>query len=375
MKKILIIILSVLVGAVVLVSAFAGIVLAKNKITFNYKDLGVPYYDVYAKELVNSRLSEDMTVFDGRLYVGGGDYDANTGPVYVMSYDLGRGVWEKSQVALEDEQIKRFEVVGGKLAILGTDPKGDWSLGNYYLLDGGAWETLRVLPSGIHCFDYAEFEGVGFFALGVNSGDYPVVRHSGESYTAVEFYKDDAPLDTSVYETVRVYNLLEFDGSLYAFFSFDRVGEDGSKRYYMDLYRYNGEVFEFAAGTLPSEDMPDVISFEGAVYLVMNDTLLVTHDLTDFKAVTLGEDVKVSDIIEVDGEFFALGSKTVSENYFEISVFGEKNGEFEKQFGFFAYATAGSFCADGDNFYISLGQREYPALIRDAGRVVAVKRR
>ena len=374
MKKAIIIILACVLCLAALAAGAVGLVLGKNKIV-KPTDLGVPYLDIYAKELVNSRLSDDMTVFDGKLYVGGGDYGANTGPVYVMSYDLERGVWEKSAETLPDEQIKRFALVGGELAILGTDPKEDWTMGNYYLLRDGKWETLRVLPSGIHCFDYTEFDGDGFFGLGVNSGDCPVVRFDGESYTAVGFYKDGEPLDTSVYETVRVYNLFEYRGELYAFFTFDKVGEDGAKNYYMDLYRYDGEVFEYAFGSIPAEDMPDIVTTDSAAYLVMNRTLLVTHDLTGFSGIALGKDIRVSDIIESDGSVFVLGWKPVSENYYEITVFEGNDGEFEKRFGFFAYATAGSFCKDGDRFYISLGERENPALIRDAGRVVAIGQR
>lgn len=373
MKKAIIIILVCVLCLAALAAGAVGLVLSKNKIV-KPADLGVPYLDIYAKEQVNSRLSDDMTVFDGKLYVGGGDYGANTGPVYVMSYDLERGVWGKSSEALPDEQIKRFALVDGELAILGTDPKEDWTMGNYYVLRDGKWETLRVLPSGIHCFDYAEFEGEGFFGLGVNSGDYPVVRFDGEGYTAVEFYKDGEPLDTSVYETVRVYNLFEYRGELYAFFAFDKAGEDGAKSYYMDLYRYDGEAFEYAFGSLPAEDMPDIVTTDSAAYFVMNRTLLVTHDLTGFSGIALGKDIKVSDIIEADGSIFVLGWKPVSENYYEIAVFEEKNGEFEKRFGFFAYATAGAFCKDGDTFYISLSERDHPALIRDAGRVVAVQK-
>ena len=374
MKKAIIIILACVLCLSALAASIVGLVLAKNKIV-KPTDLGVPYLDIYASELVNSRLSDDMTVFDGRLYVGGGDYGANTGPVYVMSYDLERGVWEKSGEAIPDEQIKRFAFVDGELAILGTDPKEDWTLGNYYVLRDGKWETLRVLPSGIHCFDYVEFEGEGFFGLGVNSGDYPVARFDGESYTAVRFFKDDEPLDTSLYEAVRVYNLFEYSGELYAFFTFDKEGEDGAKDYYMDLYRYNGEVFEYAFGSLSAEDMPDIVTTDSAAYFVMNHALLATHDLTGFSVIFPDKNVRVSDIIESDGSIFVLGWKPVSQNYYEIIVFEENNGGLEKRFGFFAYATAGSFCKDGDIFYVSLGEREHPALVRDAGRVVAIGQR
>ena len=79
-----------------------------------------------------SRRAEDLIIYDGHLYVGCGDYSANTGPVNVYSLDLSTYEWQMSQEALEDEQIKRFLVLDGALCIPGTDPKGDWETGNYY---------------------------------------------------------------------------------------------------------------------------------------------------------------------------------------------------------------------------------------------------
>ena len=361
-----------LVAAVLL--TFGVILKLKNdKIIFKYDDLGVPYNDLYGKEQVNSRLSEDMTVFDGRLYVGGGDYDTNTGPVYVMSYDIAAKKWEQSSSPLPDEQIKRFRVLDGKLVTLGTDPREDWELGNYYLLESGEWKTLRKLPSGIHCFDAVEWENEIFFGLGVNSGDYPAVRFDGESYTPVEFHKDGAVLDTSPHEIIRVYNLFTYKGQLFAFLTLDENDENGETAlHYMELYVYNGEVFDFVSGRLPACDLPDVVTSGDSVYLIMNDKLFKTQNLLEFSAVKLTDGAKVSDIIKHDGKIYLLAWRDIGKKYFEIMIFEESDQGFRKQFGFFAQAAAGSFCKDGNDFYVSLGRRD-PAIIRDVGKVVRVR--
>ena len=351
------------------------LVLKKNRIIFNYDDLGVPYAELYTDEQLNSRLSDDMTVYNGKLYVGGGDYDANTGPVYVMSYDLEKRAWEQSQEPLPDEQIKRFRVLGGKLVTLGTDPKDDWNMGNYYLFDEGEWEILRVLPSGIHCFDAVEFDSMTFFGLGVSSGGYPAVSLDGEEYATVGFFKDGAPLDTSANEIIRVYNFFEFKDTLFAFLTLDKKDENGETvGYYMDLYSYGGNGFEFVSGSLPSEDMPDVATTENEAYFILNKTLLSTKNLTEFSAVNLGEGVKVSDVITDDGKIYVLGMREIREGYFETMVFEERDGSFEKKFGLLTQAAAGSFCKDGKDFYISLGRRDGPAA-SDMGRVLRVNGR
>lgn len=365
----------VLIGLLALatVLVISAVIIAKcNKIIFFPDDLGVPYADLYTEEQANSRLSEDMTVFDGKLYVGGGDYGANTGPVYVMSYDLASGKWEQSSSPLEDEQIKRFRVLGGKLTTLGTDPRSSWDMGNYYLLEGDTWNTLRVLPSGIHCFDAIEHGGETFFGLGVNSGDYPVTRFDGEKYTSVEFYKDGVPLDTSAFEIIRVYNLFEFKNILFAFLTTDKKDEKGETvGYYMELYAYNNKRFEFAGGPLPSADMPEVATDGQKACFVLNDSLLATENLMEFSAIKLAEGAKVSDIIKSDGSIFALTWREIGNSLFEISVYGEKEGSFEKLSGFFSNAPANAFCKNGNDFYISLGKRDFP-LTSDVGRVVRV---
>ena len=344
-----------------------------NKIILNYADLGVPYADIYTDERINSRLADDLTVFDGRLYVGGGDYDANTGPVYVMSYDLEKGGWKKSNEPLPDEQIKRFRVLDSKLVTLGTDPKDSWDMGNYYVLEGGGWQTLRVLPSGIHCFDAIEYGDAVFFGLGVNSGDFPAVRFDGEKYVTVEFFKDGELLDTSGNEIIRIYNFFEFKNSLFAFLTLDKKDENGEPLgYFMDLYVYDGEAFRYVSGSLPSEDMPDVATTENTAYFVLNKTLLRTENLTEFSAVSLGEGTKVSDIITEDGKIYVLGWRKINGSYFEAVVFEGGSGGFEKKFGLLAKATPGAFCKDGDTFYISLGNRQNTENIKDVGRVIKV---
>ena len=167
-----------------------------GNVTRRLEDLGIPLAQAYADENKGhmlSRRSEDIAIFDGRLYVGCGDYSANTGPVNVYSMGLEDRKWKVSAEALEDEQIKRFLVLDGKLCIPGTDPRGDWSMGNYYLLSDDAWQTHRVLPSGIHCFDGIEFEGNLFFGLGAESGSYGVFV-GPKAVTVYCYGYSDAPL-------------------------------------------------------------------------------------------------------------------------------------------------------------------------------------
>ena len=359
---------SALIALLVLISIF---IVSAKKIIISPTDLGQPYAELYTEEQLTSRLSEDMTVFDGKLYVGGGDYDKNTGPVYVMSYDLSKRRWERSGEAVPDEQIKRFRVLGGSLVITGTDPKETWEKGNFYRLDKGKWETMRELPGGIHCFDAIQFGGKTFFGLGTQSTSYPIVIFDGETYEPAGFYKGGELLDLSSHEIIRVFNLFVFKGELYAFLTLD--GKDDLEGInYMDLYHYNGRFFEFSHGSLPAEDMPDVVSTNAFAYFIMNDSLLVTSDLISFSIVGFGEGVTVDDIIEENGTVYVLVHKKSKLKKFESMIFEVSPFGSQKILGFLTNIPAGSFCKHENSFFFSLGTREVHTAA-DAGRVIRVR--
>ena len=67
---------------------------------------------------------------------------------------------------VNDEQIARFRVIGGKLMVPGHDPKQPWSLGNFYVLGKAGWRKVCALSGGIHCYDLAGHDGALFAAMG-----------------------------------------------------------------------------------------------------------------------------------------------------------------------------------------------------------------
>ena len=358
-------------GALCILAAFCAIMwISHGRIILNYDDMGVPYSHVYSEEQTNSRLSEDMIIFDGRLYVGCGDYDANTGPVYATYFDTSTYRQADSFVSLPDEQIKRFCLLDGKLAILGTDQMGNAELGNYYLLEGEEWKTLDVLPGAIHCFDAAEFDGKTFFGLGVSHPNSPIVALEDGNYRQVPIRKNGEALDTSAHEIIRVYNFFVYKERLFAFLTLDQKDENGEAvGYFMELYVYSGDGFEYVFGALPAEDLRQVAVDGNEAYIILRDTLLKTSDLAEFSAVRLGRGVVASDIAEEDGEIYVLAWRKLGTRY-ESMVLEKTDKGFKKRFGIITKAPANSFCKDGDVFYISLGIRDLPS--PDSGRVVAV---
>jgi hypothetical protein len=117
---------------------------------------------------VFSRSVWDLMLYDGRIYVGGGDYWDNTGPVDIYSFSPVEGDMRLEYTA-PDEMVSRMYVFDGRLVVPGNDPKESWDLGNLYIKEAGEWREVRTLPNVLHCFGLAYTDGV---LLASTSGEH-----------------------------------------------------------------------------------------------------------------------------------------------------------------------------------------------------------
>lgn len=341
-------------------------------VTAKLRDLGIPLAEQYPDDSeanIRARCSWDMTVFDGNLYVGCGDYDTNMGPVPVWSLDTATETWRAAVEPLPDEHIKRYAVIGETLCILGTDSKGEWDMGSFYTLSDGEWKEHRVLPSGIHCFDTVEYDGKLFFGLGVNSGDYPVVvSEDGETFSPVPFLRDGAPLDTSA-SFVRVYNFCVYNGTLHAFLT---LGEEGAIAY--DVYRYEANAFHYFSTPpeifLRNYDIAYTGSYAGLATFVNGYCYYYSEDMTNFRPCRVEMSDLACDMMVLDGTLYAL-AYTVLEDGYESAVYASQDGkEFTKLFYFRDEIPANRFAYADGTFYFSMG-RYYDAASSKVGQVLA----
>jgi hypothetical protein len=103
----------------------------------------------------------DMHYFNGRIYIGSGDYWNNSGPTDVWTCN---GTSFTKEYTVDDEMIWDFFEFENKLFIPGNDATEDWSFENLYINDPNrvpnpGWIKLRTMPGGIHSFDVALFKG------------------------------------------------------------------------------------------------------------------------------------------------------------------------------------------------------------------------
>lgn len=325
-----------------------------------YTELGIPALQRYP-EGIPARNIWDMTVVDGTLWVGGGDYDKNSGPVTMYGCDLATGEWFAAG-ELPDEEISRFVMLGDTLVATGTDPKANWTWGNYYKLTADrTWETVRNLPGGIHNYDMIAFDGKLFAALGVEEKWSPIVCSSdgGETFFGVPMLRDGKPLDTTGGIWIRVHHFFVQENTLYALFRFS----DGGERYEQSVYRYEDEAFVYHA------DWSDTVRRVRYNHRVVsasaewNDTTyLATGHLyrtTDFQTVeeiTFPDNEYITDLQQTDDALYALGCRYEKEDSrYRIALWRNTADGFACVWYFYYDLPAVSFVRYAGVTYIGVG--------------------
>lgn len=324
-----------------------------------YTELGIPTSERYS-EGVTARSPWDMAINENKLYIGSGDYDTNAGPVDMWCYDIDKKTWSNSGTVPEEE-IDRFCVIDNKLVVPGIDPQEDWSLGNYYVLDGNQWVKKRNIEGGLHTFDIVEFDGMLFAGLGVLKGLYPVVcsKDNGESFENVIFYKDGEKLDTTGSQNVRVYDLFVFKDKLYAVFMY------GDSEITYDLYRYENGMFvydnQWYGKVSQIEFTNNIITgktqFKDNMYFTTG-YLHTTEDMTNLTYIIFPDEQVVYDICTDEKYLYALCANKQEDGTYKVSVYrndGQMITNFHEIFNFVYDVPPLSIVCKDNNFYIGMG--------------------
>ena len=333
----------------------------KNADATQYTELGIPNSQRY-KTGTSARCPWELTVWEGKLFVGGGDYDTNAGPVDIWYYDLQEKSWVNSG-EVPDEEVNRFAVIDGCLVAPGIDPKENGTLGNFYRFENDSWTTVKSIPGGLHCFDMVEYDGKIFAGLGVESGQYPIAVSSdkGKTFSHVEMYKIGALVDTSGSKNVRVYDLFLFNDNLYAAFLY------GDTEITYDLYRYENGVFVFDNqwyNKIHQVNYNNYIiggkaEYKGNMYFTTGH-LYATDDMVNFTRVVFPSKQTVYDVCADENGLYALCGEKQSDGKYEISVWrnvGREVTEFDELFSFaYDIPPLSIACVDSD-FYIGMGSR------------------
>lgn len=326
-----------------------------------YTEIGAPQAERYTENM-NARCPWDMIVYDGSLYVGGGDYDANAGPADIWRYDAKTGEWSLDGT-VPDEEVSRFYVMNdGTLSAPGIDPRDDWTFGNYYVQGTDGWETVRTIPNAKHVFDIAEHGGAIYAGLGAEAGRSAIARSTdgGQTFEPIGLYKDGQEVDTADMKWNRVYDLFTLGDGLYAaLFLYD--GEAVT----YDLYRLEGDAFVFDNQWYGKVSQVRYIGnivggkaqHRDRLYFTTG-YLYVTTDMSDCKKIVFGEGEVVYDLCVVDDVLYALSAVEQEDGTYRVSVRRNRGGEVDEftECFYFSYEIPPlSLAAGEDQFYIGMG--------------------
>jgi hypothetical protein len=137
---------------------------------------------------------KELAVFDGRLYIGYGDWTVNTGPVDIRHFEPDGTL--TVDVTIDEESIDYYRIFGDRMFIPGVDPRqppgADPLTGNVCSMEsGGDWVVAFELEQCLHVLDVVPWEDT-LFACG--SGNIDMDHYHAGDDMAVIWRSDDGGL-------------------------------------------------------------------------------------------------------------------------------------------------------------------------------------
>jgi hypothetical protein len=112
-----------------------------------------------------------------KLYLGYGDYGANTGPITITSFDPTTGKFSDEWTS-QTEQISEFRPLHNRLFAPAIDPKWiyPWAAGYAICEPNGKWSDNNVYME--HAFDMATLDGKDLWLVGSFGDEHSVALRS-----------------------------------------------------------------------------------------------------------------------------------------------------------------------------------------------------
>ena len=340
------------------------------------ENLGVPSAERFGGNAV-ARCVWDVKVFDGKVYIGSGDYDANTAPTDIWAYDLGDNKWTLSG-SVEDEAVLRFIELDGTLVAPGIDPSEPWTLGNFYTLSDGTWVKNRVLPNVIHNFDIIEHDGKRMFAVGSDYGvsSCALYTEDGVTYTYINFYANNKLIEINESAYNRGYDFFKFKNELYLLTYLTDTQKVAS------IFKYNDDAFHYYSGASSffkskriSHNIINAKAEFKDKYFFVTDDLYYTEEQDAFKTntkVNLPSGEKVTSVKVINDEMIILSYTTNEDGTCDITLYSTKDGvNFSKLRTINFEVPPISFDIDGKFAFVGCGDRN--VFNKNNGTILKIK--
>ncbi len=337
--------------------------------TYQITDLGICSNENTSLP-VNARVPWDLIVVDGKIFVGTGDFDSNSGPTSIWTYDDTTKKWTTS-ASVDQEAIARFVNLYGQTIALGTDPIGDPEYADCYVLKSGTWQNFSNVKGALHIFDAEAYNGSIYYGLGCDGSKSVVVKQdvtTGE-WKDIPLYKNGTDViaaleKTANVQTERVYDLFSVNGRLFCAFSCSYTAGKTT----IEFFELNGDEFEFCqafknANLQMNKTVKNQVLFNSdAVYgnscfLSLGD-LYKTDNFIRFDKIDVPNDACVTDMYveKNNGQETLYVLATVKDSKgFKNVIFKMVDDKLTELFSFNSSASALSFAKCDTVFYVGLG--------------------
>ena len=147
----------------------------------------------------------------GELYVGYGDYNANTGPIEIAAWDPQRRVFA-SKLSFQTEAVENYRAIGGRLYAPAIDPREAGQPASVAIgeVDGRWWNNGNVFFT--HAYDIATLDGTDLWLVGARDHQAVAARSTdgGQTWaTALTVSPQSDPDDVA-----RFYFVFAYQGGL-----------------------------------------------------------------------------------------------------------------------------------------------------------------
>jgi len=162
-------------------------------VTSSVELLGNPAMNRYSSDPY-SRNVWDMQAFNNKIYIGSGDFLANTGPVPISAYDTQTSQFVTEPVlnsnegtSVDEEQINEFDVVNNQIYIPGTDPRD--SNGEFYRLEPTGWTKYPTINNAVHDWSMSAFNNQLFIAINSigNGSPIDISNDNGKTWQSASY--------------------------------------------------------------------------------------------------------------------------------------------------------------------------------------------
>ena len=251
-----------------------------------------------------------LVLFDGKLYAGYGDYNANTGPIEINPFDLNSRSFDGVQLSVPTESVGNLKEINGKLYATTIDPTcaNSCSAGYAVYTPGVGWDMKTPIVAE-HLYDIATLTGTDLWLFGATGGDTSTAWRStddGDTWNVVRTQSYSPGADNSE----RFYWGAVLGGAMYM--------QSNYSMYDRPIDWFDGANWQTQAssaqicGTGTVSKGPNPVVFDGKIvcadsgYINIFDGTNITHINNNLLLTTPCDPVSLGDLVVRGGVLYVL---------------------------------------------------------------------